>query len=97
MSNYEFSRQNFIKMVIETYDLLEPSQRSSYNLGKKLAQLKGTKLKPMVQEANALISSYISDLLVELLFPLLTEENEIYRETRKRCYSNFISGIVSVR
>lgn len=94
LSNREYSRQDFIKMVTDAFDSLQQGTRNAYSLGEKLAKEKGKRIKQLVQEANALVSSYISDVLVELFYPLLLEEHETYNEIRKRCFSDFVAGVV---
>ena len=96
MSNKEFNRLDLIKLVTDTYDKLSPDQRNSYRLGMELAKLKGTRLKQLVQEASIIISSYISDLLVELFYPLLLESHDNYAGVRKRCFNEFVTGVVKV-
>lgn len=90
----KYSKNEFIKIVMSAYDSLAKDKVSCYELGRQLVKEEGTHIKPLVQEAGVIISSYIADLLVELFHPLLTEDHENYVNIRKRCYSEFASGIV---
>ena len=94
MSNKEYSRSDLIILVTDAYDKLPSDKKNSYNLGIALAQAKGRRLKQLVQEASAIISSYISDVLVELFYPLLLETHDNYAGVRKRCFNDFVTGVV---
>ena len=96
MENGLDAKRALVCLVMDTYDELTlGKERTPYAMGKLIAQRKGEKFVRHVQEARSTISSYISDLLVEVFHPLLVEDTEIYRDFRKRCLAEFIAGAVS--
>ncbi len=93
-NNHFLSRQDLIKLVIDTHDELPMGKRTAYNLGVEIGKVKGKEFRRLVQGARTLVSSYISDLLVEILHPLILEGGELYPDYRKRCLEEFLSGLV---
>lgn len=94
INNHFLTRQDLIKLVLDIYDDLETSKHTAYDIGIELGKRKGKEFRLLVQGARTLVSSYISDLLVEILHPLILENSELYPELRKRCLENFLQGIV---
>lgn len=94
LPNNFISKQELIVLVLDIYDDLKQSERNAYNIGLAVGKIKGKEFRRVVQGARILISSYISDLLVEILSPLIMEDHETYPELRKRHLSNFLAGLV---
>lgn len=94
LDNHFLSKQELIKLVLDVYDELKTKDRNAYTIGKEVGKIKGQDFRCLVQGARTLVSSYISDLLVEVLHPLVLEENPLYPDLRKRCLEDFIAGLV---
>lgn len=94
IENHFLSKQDLILLVINVYDDLAQADRNAYKIGQIIGQRKGQEFTRLVQGARTLVSSYVSDLLVEILHPLVLEENELYPTLRKRCLEEFIAGLV---
>jgi len=94
IENHFLSKQDLIRLVLNVYDDLAQADRNAYKIGQMIGQQKGKEFTHLVQGARTLVSSYVSDLLVEILHPLVLEENELYPILRKRCLEEFIAGLV---
>lgn len=94
LDNHFLSKQQLIVLVLDVYDDLKTPDRNAYSIGKEIGKLKGQEYRCMVQGARTLVSSYIADLLVEILHPLILEENPVYPELRKKCWEDFVAGLV---
>ena len=94
IENHFLTKQDLIKTILGIYDDLKGDERTAYRIGMELGKLKGQEFRRLVQGARTLVSSYISDLLVEILHPLVLEEHEMYAELRTRCLADFIAGLV---
>ena len=96
MENGLDAKRGLICLVMDAYDELPAgNDKTPYSLGKVIARVKGEKFVRHMQEARMSISSYISDLLVDLFHPLLTEDSDIYPDVRKRCFAEFVQGAVA--
>ena len=94
VSNQLLTRSDLVRLVLDGFDELKSDCRNAYNIGMEVGKKKGKEFRSRVQQATSLVSSYISDLLVEILSPLVLEESEIYLELRNRYLGEFISGLV---
>ena len=94
LNNGFITKQELIILVLDIYDNLNHSDRNAYNIGMEVGKIKGIEFRRVVQGARILISSYISDLLVEILSPLILEDSRIYPELRKRYLGEFLAGVV---
>lgn len=94
MDNGYYDKRGLTNLVMDYFDGL-PKDKTPYLLGKELTKEKGAEFVRYLQEARIKVSSYISDLLVELFHPSIDEESELYSETRKRCLAEFIAGAVA--
>ena len=94
LNNVFITKQELIMLILDIYDNLEHSNRNAYNIGIEVGKVKGKEFRQVAQGARILISSYISDLLVEVLNPLVDENNKMYPELRKRYLGDFLSGVV---
>ena len=94
IENHFLNRQELTILVLNVYDDLKTRDRNAYSIGMEIGKIKGQDFRCLVQGARTLVSSYISDLLVEVLHPLVLEENPLYPDLRKRCLEDFIAGLV---
>lgn len=94
IENHFLSKQELIILILNVYDELSAGNRNAYEIGQQVGKLKGQEFRRLVQGARTLVSSYVSDLLVEILHPLVLEENAMYPDLRKRCLEDFIAGLV---
>ena len=94
LNNGFITKQELIILVLDIYDSLNHVDRNAYNIGMEVGKIKGKEFRRIAQGARILISSYISDLLVEILNPLILEDSKFYPELRKRHLGDFLSGIV---
>ena len=94
MNKSIFNKQKVIDVVKTTYEKTKV-KLNAYTLGKEVALLKGKEYVKSMQNALSIVGLHISDLLVELFYPHIDEEHEIYEEIRKKCFGEFVSGAVS--
>lgn len=94
IENHFLNKQQLTILILNVYDDLKTRDRNAYCIGQEIGKIKGHEFRRLVQGARTLISSYISDLLVEILYPLVLEENAMYPELRTRCLDDFIAGLV---
>lgn len=94
ITNQLLSKSDLVRLVLDIYDELNSDKRTAYNIGMEIGKKRGKDFRMRVQQATSLVSSYISDLLVEIFNPLVLEDNELYKELKTRYLGEFLSGIV---
>lgn len=94
ITNQLLSKTDLVKLVLDVYDNLNSDKRNAYNIGIEVGKKRGKEFRLRIQQAKSLVGSFISDLLVEILNPLILEDNLLYNELKTRYLGEFLSGVV---
>lgn len=90
----EESELNLTRVIAEIYSRLKPGEFNSFQLGLKFSASKEVRDKELVTKLDETLTSQISELLVELFYPLLSDTHAHYTEIRERCLMDFLKGTI---